>query len=70
MEHIAEIGIAALVVKEAFSLVRSRMGKTNGHSEVRPRDAVEFWTLQKGIETKVDSIDRKVDRLLDRERAG
>lgn len=66
MDDYAQYGVALLILDRVVGIVRALRGKTNGHSEVRPQDAVDFWTLHKGMDAKLDLIDRKVDKLIDR----
>ena len=48
--------LCLLVIDRLVTFARTVRGKANGHSEVRPRDAMEFWELQKGIDRKLDEV--------------
>jgi hypothetical protein len=65
--------LALLVADRTVQLVRQVQEKSNGHAEVRPKDAVEFWDLQKEIQRDVregreenrrrfDALDTRMER--------
>ncbi len=59
--------ISLLVVKEAFAMVRATRQR-NGTSRVEPasvspKDAPEFYLMQKDLEAAVNDIKRKVDEI-------
>lgn len=68
------VALSLLVADRTVQMVRSLQDKPNGHSEVRPQDAIEFFTLQKNIERdgiesreehrrRFDLIDARLERI-------
>ena len=51
-----QVALALLVIDRVFAFVRQMKGKSNGHAEVRPKDAIEFYVLQTGMDSKLDEL--------------
>ena len=60
---VAEVGVALLVLKEAFTFVHGMVRGTNGHAKVRSEDAPEFFVLQKEILHEVKESRRRIDAI-------
>lgn len=62
-EGLTEGALALLVLDRFVSVVKTLRGKPNGHSEVRPQDAPEFFLLQRDILGTINRVEKALGEI-------
>lgn len=62
-DGLTEGALALLVLDRFVSVVKTLRGKSNGHAEVRPQDAPEFFLMQKEMLGTIIRVERALGEI-------